>query len=415
MIKRILSHSTWLIVIAVLLAANAVLLAGRWIPGADAAVQPTSTATPDSAATAAPIAEPVVKQLVPSPAPAIQASLWWDSKTANRDFYIVEQLHFQWVKQIFAWREIELSKGDFNWKQADVVVGEAKYHKKFLIARLDVEPLWTRAKHYGDDVLSGPPDNPQDFEDFCYAISSRYQGRSIKAYQVWNEPNLAREWGGEPPNPAAYVELLAACSRGIRRGDPKAIIISAGLAPTGTGLPVAIPDTEFLRAMYQDGAADYFDMLGVNAPGYAAPPWVSPDEVAARPEWGGQRWASFRHVEDIRKIMLESGDGEKQIAVTEMGWTLDTVHPEYSWFAVTPEQQAEYLAGAFWWARENWQPWIGLMTVIYLADPHWTEQDEEYWWAINIPSEGEPATRPSYRTLRGLPDWSGNFYETWGR
>ena len=413
MIKRIVSHPAWRVAIVVLLAANAALVAGRWLSDGLSGVgqsPPIAEATP----TLSP--EPVVvKQLVPSPAPAIQASLWWDSEMANRDLYIVDALYFRWVKQIFAWREIEVKKGEFVWQQADQVVSAAEGYKKFLIARLDVEPIWTHAERYGDDVLSGPPDNPQDFGDFCYTISSRYQGRSIKAYQIWNEPNLAREWGGKPPDPVAYVALLAACSEGIRRGDPNAIIISAGLAPTGTGLPVAMPDTDFLRGMYAAGAAEYFDMLGTNAPGYAAPPWASPDEVAGRPEWGGQRWASFRHVEDIRQIMVESGDGEKQVAVTEMGWTLDEIHPEYSWFAVTANQQAEYLAGAFWWARENWQPWIGLMTVIYLADPEWTEQDEEYWWAINVPSEGEPAVRPAYRTLRGLPDWMGDFYDTWGR
>jgi hypothetical protein len=55
------------------------------------------------------------------------------------------------------------------------------------------------------------------------------------------------------------------------------------------------------------------------------------------------------------------------------------------------------------------------MTVIYLADPNWTEADEEYWWAINVPSVGEPAIRPSYVNLRGLPPWNLDFYDTWGR
>ncbi len=50
----------------------------------------------------------------------------------------------------------------------------------------------------------------QDFGDFCYALADRYKGK-IAAYQVWNEPNLAREWGNQPPNPAQYVELLKVC------------------------------------------------------------------------------------------------------------------------------------------------------------------------------------------------------------
>ncbi len=33
--------------------------------------------------------------------------------------------------------------------------------------------------------------------------------------------------------------------------------------------------------MYDAGAADYFDVLGVHAPGFKAPPEMSPDEVMA--------------------------------------------------------------------------------------------------------------------------------------
>ena len=35
--------------------------------------------------------------------------------------------------------------------------------------------------------------------DFVYAVADRYKGR-IRAYEVWNEPNLAREWGGRLPD-----------------------------------------------------------------------------------------------------------------------------------------------------------------------------------------------------------------------
>ncbi|NIN65171.1 MAG: hypothetical protein GTO63_10820, partial [Anaerolineae bacterium] len=43
----------------------------------------------------------------------------------------------------------------------------------------------------------------------------------------------------------------------------------------------------------------------------------------------------FRHVEDLRQIMVGNGDGDKQIALLEFGWTSDPVHPEYAWFRVT--------------------------------------------------------------------------------
>ncbi len=357
--------------------------------------------------------EPGVQQLVPSPAPAIHVSLWWHEQIAQRDLDLVQGMGFRWIKQSFPWRDIEtIEKGRYDWWRPDRIVDDAHERGLFLLARLDRQPFWAQPDGGKLPLENAPPADYQNFQDFCFAVADRYQGR-IQAYQVWNEPNLAREWGENPPDPAEYVRLLSHCYQGIKRADPKAIVISAGLAPTGTGLPEAMPDDEFLRGMYEVGGAAYFDMLGVNAPGYAAPPQTPPELAANSPELGGHRWNAFRYVEDIRKIMVKYGDGHKQIAILEMGWTTDPVNPRYSWFRVTEQQQAEYLSGAYWWARLNWQPWIGIMTAIYIPDPYWTPEQEEYWWSITLPDWPDTVVRPAYEALSGLPDWGGDFYDNW--
>ena len=391
-------------VIATLLAVNAVVLLLILIDRDLGS--PAGAPTPD-------ISAPVsITPRFPSPTPAVQASLWWDSVIANRDLGLVNRMHFHWVKQIFSWREIEpRQKGQYVWDQADQIVAAAEYHDLYIIARLDREPGWIRPANTPDSVLTVPPPNVQDFGDYCHAVAARYKGRAIKAYEVWNEPNLAREWGGKPPDPAGYTRLLAACYQGVKSADPDAIVISAGLAPTGTSSADAMPDDQFFEGMYKAGASAYFDELGVNAPGYAAPPQASPDVVAKTPAYGSQRWACFRHVEDVRRIMLEHGDSAKQIAIMEMGWTTDKIHPEYSWFAVTEDQQAQYLEGAYWWARLNWQPWIGFMTSIYIADPYWTTNDEEFWWSITLPGYPQAGLRPAFYELSRLPNWDSSLYD----
>jgi hypothetical protein len=77
------------------------------------------------------------------------------------------------------------------------------------------------------------PEFMDEWGEFCGAVAGRYPGR-IAAYQIWNEPNLSREWGNSAPDPAGYVELLHVCSEAIRAADPDAILISAGLAPTAS-------------------------------------------------------------------------------------------------------------------------------------------------------------------------------------
>ena len=112
---------------------------------------------------------------------------------------------------------------------------------------------------------------------------------------------------------------------------------------------------------------------------------MSPDEVAAGPEYGGHRVFTFRRVEDLRNVMVRNGDAGRQIWLTEFGWTSDPVHPAYAWHAVSEQQKADYLVRAYQFARANWSPWIGVMSVWTLPRPDWTPEFEEYWWAIAEP------------------------------
>ena len=350
--------------------------------------------------------EESVTQVFGSPAYGMHTFMWWKPDIAQRDVGLVKDIGFGWVKQNFAWREIEsIEKGAYDWYRSDLIVELIEEAGLNMVVRLDRQPKWSVASLSDEErTPHQPPVDYQDYGDFCGAVAGRYRGR-IAAYQVWNEPNLSREWGELSPNPAEYTELLRLCYEAIKAADPEAIVISAGLAPTGTPPPLAMPDTDFLQGMYDAGAADYFDVLGLHAPGFKAPPETSPDEAAVNLEYGEGRWFAFRHVEDMRAIMVANGDGDKQVAILEMGWTLDEVNPDYAWFAVDEQTQANYLVRAYQYATENWQPWIGLMTTIYIADYNWTPEDhEQWWWSIVLP-DGTP--RLAYDALGEMEKGSG--------
>ncbi len=347
----------------------------------------------------------VVKHFA-SPAYGVQAFLWWQSDMGEwqsgqlpRELNTVNEMGFDWVKLQFAWRDIEgIEKGKYDWWKPDQIVRAIETAGLKLLVRLDRQPFWSQEP--GSSLKENrPPANLDDFGDFCGAVAERYHGR-IGAYQIWNEPNLSREWGDLPPDPGEYTTLLQVCYEAIKEKDPETIVISAGLAPTGTRSDLAMPDPEFLQGMYDAGASSYFDVLGLNAPGYKAPPETSPEEADATTEFGNGRWFAFRHVEDMRAIMVANGDNHKQIALLEMGWTLDQVNPTYSWFAVDERTQADYLVRAYQYAANHWQPWIGLMTTVYIADASWTpDQHEQWWWSIVLP-DGTP--RQAFYALRDM-------------
>ncbi len=379
-------------------------LAPTTTPSSTQGGEPNPTATPQEATpnlptpTATPTPRPRPPRMA-SPEYGMEAFLWWRPEVATRDLGLIEDAGFGWVKQDFAWRDIEgAGKGLFDWSRTDLIVKFAEDAGLDLLVRLDRPPAWTGAQS------DGPSPHLADFGDFAYEIANRYRGR-IRAYQIWNEPNLAREWGGRTPSAAEYVVLLKVAYQRLKSADPGAMVISAGLSPTGSQPPEAIPDDLYLKQMYQAGASAYFDVLGLHAPGFKAPPEMSPEEVMANQEvYGHGRWFCFRHVEDLRQIMVQYGDADKQVAVLEFGWTTDP-RPDspYNWHAVDEATQADYLVRAYQYAKGHWSPWIGLMCLIYISNPDWTPKDEQYWWAITWPGYPEPVLRPAYQALKAMP------------
>lgn len=367
------------------------------LPGGATAAAP-APAQPAAPAPAAPAAGSYLPPTMTSPDFGGQAFLWWREEVAHRDLELMKDSGFRWVKQAFAWETIEgAGKGVYDWTIADRVVKQANESGLKLLARVSSDPDKT-------NFWPGhPPGNSNHFADFVFALASRYNCGPqavgcIQAYQIWNEPNLAREWGGNRPNPAEYVRFLGAAYGAVKRANPNAIVISAGMAPTGDDSAIAMPDDKFYDQMYQamgGNSNGYFDALGVHGAGFAAPPELDPATAAADKKYGGYRFFAFRHVEDIRNIMVRYGDTNKQIVILEFGWTYDPVNPSYKWHGadagIDMFVQADYLKRAYQYAAANWQPWIGVMSLLTMPNLDWLNDgnpndEEQYWWAIMEPS-----------------------------
>ena len=383
--------------------------------GTGATAAPNTPAT-DSGSTAttptqAPAASgPALASNMLSPDFGAQAFLWWKQEVADRDLKLMEDGGFNWVKQSFAWETIEgAGKGQFDWARADFAVTHARTHNLKLLARLSTDPDLTNF------WAGAPPGNIDNFADYAFAVASRYNCSAqavgcIHAYQIWNEPNLAREWGNQRPNPAQYAEMLRKTYAAIKRANPNAIVINAGMAPTGDNSNAAMPDDLFYEELYKamGSSNGYFDMLGVHGAGFAAPPELDPAEAAASQKYGGYRFFAFRHVEDIRAIMVRNGDEGKRVVLLEFGWTFDSVNPAYKWHGadagIDQFVQADYLKRAYVYAAANWQPWIGLMSMLTMPNIDWLEdgnpQDEEqFWWAIMDPGYPDLKFRAAYIVL----------------
>lgn len=315
----------------------------------------------------------------------IQTWMHWFRGDADRAAIgRLRQAGFGWFKQRFAWKDIEPDRPE-GWPNqtvdmfVDPYVEAVRQHGGQVMIQLGVPPQWAL-----DDPTEGVPFNLSAWRAFVDRFATRFSGR-VAAYEIMNEPNLAREWGG-PPDPAAYARVLGAAYEAIKRADPSAVVISAGLAPTGDRMPEAMADVAFLDALEDviEGTHEkHFDALGLHAAGFKAAPDVSPEEAAASADLGGDSTFTFRHIEEL--IAAAHKREAVPSVITEFGWTTDP-RPDspYHWMAIDAATRGKHIAQAFALAPTLFggDGNIGPMVLFSAADRAWTPDDEAYWWAV---------------------------------
>ena len=270
-----------------------------------------------------------------------------------------------WIKQQVDWNLIESAPGVYDWRDLDPFVDQAEAHGFKILLGVARAPGFSRSEPVIED---GPPDDFALFNRFMLALASRYRGR-VAAYELWNEPNLLREWRGHDLSAATFVDFLRQGAQGARQGDPGAILVSAAPGVTGINDGVnAVDDRVYLKAMLAAGVAQWVDAVGAHPYGAANPP----DERAAdaaHHATGFNNHPSFFFMdtlEDYHAILSAAGV-DKPLWVTEFGWPtidrfgdVDTTGWEYA-REVSEADQAAYLVRAIELRRDR--PWLGPMFV----------------------------------------------------
>src|SRR5262249_41479869 len=148
------------------------------------------------------------------------------------------------------------------WAKYDRLIDLAEEYDFKLLVRLSNPPYWAQTDQTDSLAASlAPPADVQDFVNYAAAVATRYKGR-IFHYQIWNEPNIYPEWGETFADPNAYTDMLCRTHDALKAIDPNIVIVAAALGPTVSldGYS-GYQDLAYLESMYQNGAADCFDIL----------------------------------------------------------------------------------------------------------------------------------------------------------
>ena len=221
---------------------------------------------------------------------------------------LLEDSQSEIARTSLPWSAIETSRGSYNWYGPDLFYPRA-------LAR-GFRPLWVliaapcfaqadpSACAAGDNRLHPTQQYYDEFAKFAATAAARYPGSA--GFEIWNEPNYPKYWGG-PPDPAAYADMLKTVADAIHEVDPEMTVVSAGLSPhADTDTSGSDGFREFLIEMYERGAATKADAIGIHP--Y---PGVGPDEDYLK---------DVRvHLGKVQNVMDRYGDGSRPLWATEFG------------------------------------------------------------------------------------------------
>ncbi|MCP4426164.1 MAG: cellulase family glycosylhydrolase [Chloroflexi bacterium] len=382
--------------------------------------QPTHNATsvPPSPPTA-----PATTTPLPTPTPTATPNypLYAGPPINQRDFGVQIHIHQEdlalifnhlqrlgvgWVKAQVSWKLYQPRPDEYaadRFAELDALVERANAANIAVLLNVSKAPEWSRPT----TELDGPPADYALYRAFMQNLADRYRGR-VAAYELWNEPNLQREWNGSPLNAADLVALIREGAAGVRTADPQAILISA--APATTGINdgrIAIDDRVYLRQMLEAGVVEFVDAIGSHPYGWANPPDSSVNKPdTAVPSHNDHPSFFFGDtLADYAALLVEFDAADIPIWVTEFGWGsfdgFDAPPPAEAEFMnyVTEWQQATYILRAYQLAHD-W-PGVGPLILWNLNfGPLLGNEFSESGYSL-LRADGRP--RPAYRALETMP------------
>lgn len=240
------------------------------------------------------------------------------------------------------------------------------------------------------DQMAGMP-----YADYVKAYADFVGGVALlgpEAIEVWNEPNLDREWPAGQVNGATYTQLLKASYDSIKKVNSNIVVISGAPAPTGFfgGKCTAngCDDNVFLAAMRDAGAANAMDCIGA----HYNEGIVSPTQRSGDPRGNSGHYS--RYFGTMLDLYHSTFNGAKPVCWTELGYASPegfnvAAPPGFDWANSTSVQEhAQWLGEATSLSRSSGK--VRIM-IIWNVNFTTTSPDPSGMYAIVRPDGNCPA------------------------
>lgn len=225
------------------------------------------------------------------------------------------------------------------------------------------------------DLEAGGAGYVRDFANFLGGVAAL----GPDAIEVWNEPNIDREWPRNQISAAAYTDLLRQSYQAIKAANGSVMVISAAPAPTGAEAAFpgqVVNDYRFVEEMVAAGALQWTDCIGAHYNEGV----VSPSAHSGDPRDNYYTRYFFGMLNNYWNLT----GGQRPICFTELGYvSTDGYGALPAGFnggqSVTLQQHAAYLAEAISLASQS-----GRVRLVIIWNVDFTEfsSDPQAGYAI---------------------------------
>lgn len=306
---------------------------------------------------------------------------------------------------------VNSSGGD--WGYVTIVLREDDLNKKkwqkFFddCRRLHLIPIIRIATHMMPNGIWAKP-NLEDLEKWPKFLNSLNWPVKQQIVVVFNEPNHAKEWGGEI-DAQEYALVLNRLISLFKESNSNFFILPAGLDQAADGKNGTLDETVFLQEM-KKAVPDIFNKLdGWNSHSYPNHGFVGSPEDKGRVTIRGYEW----ELEILRSLigLKSSRDLKvgKRVYITETGWPHKQGLKEKSQF-YKAEKVAEFFQKAFEvWQKDNRvqavTPFVLNYPTLPFAHFSWLKKDGTHYQQFDkvlgmSKTKAEPEQVESYQVTK---------------
>mgnify|MGYP001041664765 CR=1 FL=1 len=265
----------------------------------------------------------------PAPAPISGGSFELGGHIRDTGFPYAERMHY----------------AGMNWAKVQVQYGQ---DASGLIAAAHANGFKIQLSALGSPGMVTQGDFEQGYANWVAGLAAA----GADAIEIWNEPNIDREWQIGHISPQAYTNLLCKSYSAIKAANAGTAVISGAPAPTGSFGGICQPnggncdDAPWLAGLRDAGAANCMDYIGAHHNSGA----TSPSARSGHPADPGSTHHSWFFLPQT-ELYYNTFGGARKLFYTEMGYTSQEGVPTFSdWFAwgrgTNNAQQAAWLAEA---------------------------------------------------------------------